>query len=742
MKKVYPLFFIFIALSFFLLKTAVSSLIIDNDSWLAKDNPVQIEEDFSKDTFKIYDENSIAITFDQKLAHQPKLLTKIQSLKNSLENNPSIKKYLQEIQTPFDLTQTFTNSSKQLVLKDSFQLEKDEKLSLAKILSLNKINPYSSVFLGKDQKSLSFKISTAEKLNFKQQKEYFQNIITTLEKTPFIKKFHIIGSSYVNYISNKKTLENLKNISNITIIIILLALFAYMRSFINVLMISVPAFLCFSLSVYMLSILSSKVTTISIVIVCTAFVIALSDSIHIFFRSLSIKLANPTFWQLFSSYIKHTFFPCFVTSFTTSVGFSSFYFSNITHLANFSIIAVPIIMINFLVVLSVTSFLLAINKGDIKFSKSTKPLFSNKLFNYKKGIILATLILTFNIIAVSQLEIEGNCVNMLFDKESKIQKDLKYFDQNFNGSMSLSLIIDTSEKNFFKNIKNYQRVTKLTTKINQIPKIEKLLTYQDQIQLIHREITTKTKHPQTRNELEQELFFLNLSRGDSKLSSLRNYSTFSFDKNRLSTITKQLSIEENKNLIKKLEKFLAEVFPNQKTFVTGSIKTNNIISSYILNTQFRSVAICVAVIFTIFIFAFSFRMALIALIPNLLPLVIALAIMKYLSIPIGLGAVLLVAITFSFCVDNTSHFMHFYSKLGKATKKENLIKTLNYFFHPFSVTTIILFIGLFSFAFSDLLFLQRFGFFSALIIILALIADLISLPIFIEKYTNKKGTKI
>ena len=737
MSRLYIAFGLIIALSSLLLFLSSNSLIINNDSWLDEKDPLHLKEKFTENTFKLHPSLSIGVTLNNPLEKEVNLLNKVKKLKKKLTENAILKKYIKEVKTPFDLTQIFTNKQKQLVIKNSFELIKTKELSLKKILSLNQKNPYSSVFLSKDNTSFFFKILTYKDLTFKEEQKFFKEIFAIIKETPLLKNHYLTGGIYVNYISNQTTLEDLKRISIITIFLVFIFLLIYTRSLTTVLVITTPAFLCFSVSLYLLLILSEKITIVSIIIPCTAFVIALSDSVHIFYRSVKINRKNQTHYNLFKIYIKQIFFPCFITSFTTAIGFASFCLSNLTQLSNFSYIAMPIIMINFVIVVIVTSLLITIHEKKIKLSTSNLILFSCKIFKYKNVVLLITGLLFLNILVLQQLEIEGNFVSMLFGKNSKVRKDIKWFDNNFKGTMDLNIIIRGHGKDYFKSIKNYQKITQLQKKINSYPEIEKILSYQDQIQLIHKEFNQSTNHPQSNSELEQELFFLNLSKSDKQLSSLRPYITFKFEDTRIHFITKLLSIKVNNRLVEKIEEDLQKIFPNNETFITGNIKVNNTISSYVLKTQFRSVMISVVTIFLIFMFYFGFKTALIAMVPNVLPIISVLSIITYLKIPLDISVVLLVTITFSFCVDNTSHFIHFYNHSSRRDEA-NLIKTLNALIRPFLLTTSILIIGLISFALSYLLFLQRFGIFASCTIIMAFIANVLILPILIKQFMIKQ----
>ena len=76
----------------------------------------------------------------------------------------------------------------------------------------------------------------------------------------------------------------------------------------------------------------------------------------------------------------------------------------------------------------------------------------------------------------------------------------------------------------------------------------------------------------------------------------------------------------------------------------------------------------------------SWRMVLMSLIPNIIPLIFTAAIMGFVDIPIKASTILVFSIAFGISVDNTIHFL---SKYLRAKKQKNLSTTESLLFSKY-----------------------------------------------------------
>ena len=118
------------------------------------------------------------------------------------------------------------------------------------------------------------------------------------------------------------------------------------------------------------------------------------------------------------------------------------------------------------------------------------------------------------------------------------------------------------------------------------------------------------------------------------------------------------------------------------------------------------------------------------MVPNLAPIILILGLMGWLGIPLDTFTLLIGSIAIGLAVDDTIHFMHvfrkFYEELGDtpAAVRETLRTTG----HALLVTSVVLSLSFFVYAFASLHNLVTFGLLTGITIIFAFIADITLSP--------------
>ncbi len=166
---------------------------------------------------------------------------------------------------------------------------------------------------------------------------------------------------------------------------------------------------------------------------------------------------------------------------------------------------------------------------------------------------------------------------------------------------------------------------------------------------------------------------------------------------------------------------------------------------YLIDSLFHSVLLAFGAISLILLYQFrSFRMLLISLLPNLIPLFITGAIMGFLNIAIKPSTVLIFSIAYGICVDFTCYFVAKY-KHDLVRNSFNIPKTVMASLQEAGVsmiyTSLILFCGFFIFVFSKFGGTVNLGLLTSITLLVALFNNLLLLPALIlmfEKGLNKE----
>ncbi len=141
------------------------------------------------------------------------------------------------------------------------------------------------------------------------------------------------------------------------------------------------------------------------------------------------------------------------------------------------------------------------------------------------------------------------------------------------------------------------------------------------------------------------------------------------------------------------------------------------------------VAIIMAILFK------NFKLLLISLLPNLLPLLFAAALLGFLGIPLEATVAVVFAIVFGIAVDDTIHFLGRYKIcLSKGLNKEEALKiTFAETGRALIITTLILFFGFLVLLLSVHTPSITIGLLISVTLLTALVLDLLLLPVLIRK---------
>jgi len=203
------------------------------------------------------------------------------------------------------------------------------------------------------------------------------------------------------------------------------------------------------------------------------------------------------------------------------------------------------------------------------------------------------------------------------------------------------------------------------------------------------------------------------------------------------TVTHRMSSSRHfLQALKDLEAFIArEVDPHLLTRVTGrSVLMNQAALSMTLG-QVQSISIILAAILAIVSFLFlNIRVGLLALVPNLFPIVLVFGIMGLFGIPLNVGTAMVAAISIGIAVDNTIHMFFRYNQEVRRLNRadEALAACIRAEIRPVVVTSLGLALGFGVLGLSSFSPIAHFGLLSAAVMVLAVLADLLLTPVLLS----------
>ena len=326
-----------------------------------------------------------------------------------------------------------------------------------------------------------------------------------------------------------------------------------------------------------------------------------------------------------------------------------------------------------------------------------------------------------------------------FAEDDPVRVSYGIVDQALGGASFLSLVLECNSEQGFKNLKTLKSLEALENALMKYHDRElnkRVLANPTSILDIVRETRQALNEgreefyrlPETQEELN-DLFFLFESASSEQLRQVltldnkvghMTFSSIWLPANRYAPLTRfveeQLSNKHLSNL---------SIQPTGIVFMFYSTIAN------LLQDLLRSFASAFILVSLAMIFVLrDIKLALISMLPNLLPITMLLGFMAICDIPLDLSSALLGSLALGICIDDTIHIMHHfnrhYAKSGNVD--ESIMATFTHSGRAIVTTSIILMAGGVIYVFSALSNIRMFGVLIGLTIFFALIVDLILTP--------------
>jgi len=199
---------------------------------------------------------------------------------------------------------------------------------------------------------------------------------------------------------------------------------------------------------------------------------------------------------------------------------------------------------------------------------------------------------------------------------------------------------------------------------------------------------------------------------------------------RLTVFVRTGGYPEFDTVVPRVEAILEEELPDASRTVTGAYSLILETQRLLLATLGRSFAATVAgILVVLFLILRRFRLTVLALIPNILPVWVVLGVMGWLRVPLDLATVMVASTTLGLALDDTLHTLVPFRRLTANTGSfESLLMTVEKNAAAYSASGLILGLGFAVCALSSFAPVRRFGALSALAIVLAVLADFLLVP--------------
>jgi uncharacterized protein len=438
----------------------------------------------------------------------------------------------------------------------------------------------------------------------------------------------------------------------------------------------------------------------------------------------------------------------FFTALTTITALLSALFIPVKTVRFMGLSTAVVVAATFINVMVLTPILISFGKDKKQhsnYNKNKRSKIEERLFrlgkwildNPRKITITYLLIMGFFIWGSTKVEVDTDSKKSVGTKVSYVKNIFEVVETELGTLYSYEVMIELPEEGMAKDpdvLKNLEKLeskaleSSLTKKTNSILDVIK-----DMNQVLHEDDPAYYKIPDNR-DLVAQLLLLYENAGGTESEYWVDYE---YKYLRLSVHLNALQAKQITTDFNEVKQMAGELFPGSKINVVGSVPQFIKMIEYITRGQVVSFGIALLVIAGLMMIVFGrVKTGLIALIPNITPVIVISGIMGFFDIPLDYATVIIMPMVLGLSVDDTIHFIN-HSKLEfirTRNYRESILRSIRSVGVALVYTTLVLSVNFATYMTSEV----RFHFFCGLLavsgMLSALMADFFITPLLFKRF--------
>ncbi len=730
---------------------------------LPDDHPVNLKYN---DFLEIFGEegNLIVLGVKDSLLFSVENLNAWNRLSKSFENNPNV----ETVVTLQDLKKLVKNKQKQQFdfipfIKDSLRTVED--LGLLKSSLLKDFPFYDNVLFNKDGKAIRSAIFLKKSIvNTSERKTFIvQDLIPKIDafENRYGIDVRVSGMPYVRTLNSQNIIDEIEIFIIAAILVTSLIFFFFFRSyratFISMCVVIIGVMWTFGI----LGFLEYEITVLTSLIPPLIIVIGVPNCIFLINKYQHEVNKHGNKAKSLQRVISKVGNATLMTNATTASGFATFVITQSTLLTEFGTVASLSIMVIFVLCLFIIPIIYSYMPiPREKHLKHLNKRWINKLGDWiektvkHKNIaiyIISILLLVVSIIGIYQIKTSGSLLEDM-PKNAEFYKDIEFYETEFKGVMPIEILINTKRKKGVLKPANLKKMNALEALIIDIPELSNPVSVVNLVKYSKQAFYNGNPKYYQLPSAQENGFILSYAKNTSSdVGLLQNYVDSTGQYARITTFIKNSGIDQMDQIEETLNKEIKKLFDQNRyeVSITGKAFLFQKGTNFLIKNLILSLALAILLISLFMAYMFrSFRMIVISLVPNLLPLLITAGVMGYFGVSIKPSTILVFSIAFGISVDDTIHFLAKYRQELMGSRwsiKKSVFAALRETGVSMFYTSIVLFFGFSVFITSNFGGTVALGALISGTLLLAMMANLLLLPVLLlsleRNIANKKVLK-
>ena len=533
--------------------------------------------------------------------------------------------------------------------------------------------------------------------------------------------------------------------------------------------------------------LGYKITLLTALIPPLVVVIGIPNCVYLLNRYHFEYYKNPNKMKSLLRMVDRMGIVTFFTNLTAGIGFGVFFFTKSVLLKEFGLVAgINILGLFFISLVFIPALFSFLPPPNVRHTSYLESGWVNKLldritdwvFDHRTWIYGFTiLVCAFSVWGLTRLKNDAHIVDDL-PKSDKVYLDLKFFENNFKGVMPLEIVVDTRKKNGVNSLDVLGKMDALCSYLQTYQEIGKPLAITEGIKFANQAyFLGDSSYYKVPDDPLQAAFVMSYLRVKGDSNSMFNKLLHSFidkdkQKARISVSMADIGSRRLPALLDSLRPQVIRIFDTSRynirftdldkpavavdsnkqsidiTF-TGTSITFLEGSKFIVHSLRDSLILAFLFIFGCMVGVFrSWRILVISIIVNIVPLLITAGLMGWMGIRIKPSTVLVFSVALGITIDVTIRFLvNFKQELAQHDDSiaETVHRTIRDTGLSIIYTSLILIAGFGVFALSQFDGTKSLGYLTSMTLLLAMVTNLTLLPallLWMDKVIEKKNNAV
>ncbi len=447
----------------------------------------------------------------------------------------------------------------------------------------------------------------------------------------------------------------------------------------------------------------------------------------------------------------------FMTNATTAVGFTTFCVTYSDALVQFGWTATIGIMILWLLSMILIPILFSY-MGDPKprhvahldrkwLDRAVEWIVRMSLTRRPLIYVVTGLVTALAVVGMLRMKDESRIVDDL-PEDNPVLTDLRFFERNFSGVMPLEIVIDSKKRGAALKDATLKRIEKLEDTLALYPQFSRPISIVDAVKFTKQAFYGgDPARYELLNSTDKTFILPYVENASGKQGMAKAFIDSTRQTTRVTVQMADIGTTRMDALLGGLRAQVDSLFEGEKYKVTFTgtsvvfLKGSGYLVSNLITSLFWAVVLIVALMAVLFN---SFRILIVSLIPNMIPLIVTAGLMGFFGIPIKPSTMLVFGIALGIAVDNAIHFLARYRLELKLTNND-LQRSVDLATREVSVgiiyTSVVLLAGFFLFGFSHFGGIRAMGILTSITLLVAMFTNLLVLPSLVLSFNRSLMTR-